>query len=335
MRAPRVRAATAAWIVVLVLAAAAPFFLTQIELFTAARIIILGLWATSLNLLLGQTGLVSFAHAAYFGVGAYTSALLWLHLDVSPLLGIPLSIPVAAAVAFITGAFALRAVRLYFSLLTLALSQLIFVIVFQWYSFTRGDNGIHGIDTPDFLSSVVNGYWFVLGIAVVGMVGMRLIAISPFGAALLAIRENRQRASFIGINVKAYELAVFTIGGAFAGLAGSLFAVFNQEAYPNLLFWTANATPIFVILIGGMFRFGGPLMGAAVFVLLEETVTEQTQYSNLVIGAILLVIVLVAPGGIGGIADAITARWRRRRGGTSQPPRGQTVEMGAASEAGT
>lgn len=302
----------AAWIILSVAAALLPFVLTQIELFTASRIIILTLFATSLNLLLGQTGLVSFAHAAYFGVGAYTAALLWLHLGLSPLLGIPLSLPIGAAIALVTGAFALRAVRLYFALLTLALSQLLYVIAFQWYSFTRGDNGIHGIEVPRFLDSIATSYWFVLAIALLGMLALRAVATSPFGAALAAIRENRQRASFISLNVKRYELAVFTIAGAFAALAGSLFAVLNREAYPNLLFWTAAATPIFVILIGGMFRFIGPLVGAVVFVILEETVTQQTLYSNFVLGLILLVIVLVAPGGIEGIAERLFARIRGR-----------------------
>lgn len=306
------RSRTAVWVILILVAALLPLVLTEIELFTASRIIILALFATSLNLLLGQTGLVSFAHAAYFGVGAYTSALVWLHLGLSPLLGIPLSIPVGALVAFVTGAFALRAVRLYFALLTLALSQLLYVIAFQWYSFTRGDNGIHGIEVPRFLDSIANSYWFVLAIAAGGMIALRVVAVSPFGAALAAIRENRQRASFIGLNVKRYELAAFTIAGAFAALAGSLFAVFNREAFPNLLFWTANSTPIFVILIGGMFRFVGPLIGAVVFVILEETVTRHTLYSSFVLGVILLVIVLVAPEGIEGIAERILARLRGR-----------------------
>jgi branched-chain amino acid transport system permease protein len=315
------RRRAAVWIGLALVAVLLPFFLTQIELYTASRIIILALFATSLNLLLGQTGLVSFAHAAYFGVGAYTAALLWLHLDLSPLWGIPLSIPVGAAVAFVTGAFALRAVRLYFALLTLALSQLLFAIAFQWYSFTRGDNGIHGIRGPAFLDSIANSYWFVTVIALLGMIALRFVVTSPFGAALVAIRENRQRASFIGLNVKRYELAAFTIAGAFAALAGSLFAVFNREAYPNLLVWTANATPIFVILIGGMFRFIGPTIGAVVFVILEETVTRQTLYSNIVLGVILLTIVLVAPDGIEGIAERILARFRGRERGDGEGSR--------------
>lgn len=304
-----------------VLAALGPFFLKEIELYTASRIVILALWATSLNLLLGQTGLVSFAHAAYFGIGSYVVALVWTHLGWSPLIGIPLAIPVGALIAFLTGAFALRAVRLYFALLTLALSQLVYVIVFQWYSFTGGDNGIHGIDMPEFLDSIANAYWFVLAITIVAMIGLRIVAVSPFGAALVAIRENRQRASFLGINVKRYELAAFTIAGTFAAIAGALFAVFNREAYPNMLFWTENSVPIFVILIGGMFRFWGPLIGAVVYVLLDEAVAGQTEYSHFILGVIVLAIVLLIPSGIEGLIDKISSRFRK----------GSPVEAGTAA----
>ena len=298
-------------VLLVALAALAPFVLKEIELFTAARVVILALWATSLNLLLGQTGLVSFAHAAYYGLGAYAVALVWVHLGWSPLLGIPLAVPVGALFAFVTGLFALRAVRLYFALLTLALSQLVFVIAFQWYSFTRGDNGIHGIEMPEFLDSTANGYWFVLAVTVVAMIALWMIARSPFGAALVAIRENRQRAAFVGLNVKRYELAAFTIAGTFAAIAGSLFAVFNREAYPNLLFWTESAVPIFVILIGGMFRFWGPLIGAVVYALLEEQIAGQTEYSNFIFGVILLVIVLLIPTGVEGLGEKIVARFRK------------------------
>lgn len=313
MKRPTAGGASLAWLAVVAVAALAPFVLTEIELFTASNVVILALWATSLNLLLGQTGLVSFAHAAYYGIGAYTVALIWLHLGWSPLLGIPLAVAVGAVLALLTGLFALRAVRLYFALLTLALSQLVYVVVFQWYSFTRGDNGIHGVEVPEFLDVTANAYWFILAIAAVAMVGLAIIARSPFGAALVAIRENRQRAAFVGINVKRYELAAFTVAGTFAAVAGALFAVFNREAYPNLLFWTQSSVPIFVILIGGMFRFWGPLIGAVVYALLEETVAGQTEYSHFIFGAVLLVIVLLVPGGIEGLGEKVASRFRKGR----------------------
>lgn len=307
------------WIALVIVAGLAPFFLREIELYTASRIVILTLWACSLNLLLGQTGLVSFAHAAYFGIGAYTVALVWVHLGWSPLVGLPLAIPVGALISFLTGVVALRAVRLYFALLTLALSQLLYVIVFQWYSFTRGDNGIHGIEMPEFLNSTANAYWFILPVTILAMIVLRMIAGSPFGAALLAIRENRQRASFLGINVKRYELAAFTIAGTFAAIAGALFTVFNREAYPNMMFWTQNSVPIFVILIGGMFRFWGPIIGAFVFAVLEETVAGQTEYSHFILGVIVLAIVLLIPGGIEGLGEKIAARIKRRRRTEPEP----------------
>jgi len=302
-----------AWLLIAGAAIAAPAYIDKLGILSATRIVILALWAVSLNLLLGRTGLVSFAHAAFFGVGAYTVALLWLHLDLPAVLGVPLSVTVGALVAFLTGAVALRAVHLYFSMLTLALSQLLFVIAFVWYDFTQGDNGIHGIDIPDVLRDTAGSYWFVLAVGALGILALWLVSRSPFGTALQAIRENRQRAAFIGINVRRYELAAFTVAGAFAALAGSLFALFNRSAYPGLMDWTAGAQPIFVILIGGMYEFVGPVLGAMVYVLLEESVTRQTLYSNLVLGAVFLGIVLLRPDGLAGLVRTLAGRMRRSR----------------------
>jgi branched-chain amino acid transport system permease protein len=322
--------ATARWVALALAAAAAPLYLTELELFSAGRMVILALFGISLNLLIGRTGLVSFAHAAYFGVGAYAVALPTLHLGWSPLAGVALALPVGAAFALVTGVVALRAVHLYFALLTLALSQLVYVVAFQWYDFTRGDNGIHGIEGPAFLDSTVSSYWAVLAVAAVGTAALAVVDRSPFGAALLAIRENRQRASFLGIDVKRYELAAFTIAGAFAALAGSLFALFNGEAYPKLLFWTAAALPIFIVLIGGMrWLVAGPIVGAIAYVLLEEQVTRGTQYPGLVLGAILLAIVLLAPGGLLGLGNDLLARLRRQRAGQPEPAPDGPAQGGA------
>lgn len=301
------------WAILLTVAIPAPLVLGELQLFTASRVIIYGLWALSLNLLLGQTGLVSFAHAAFFGIGAYSVGLVWLHLGWSALIGVPLSLVSGAAIAFVMGLVALRAVHLYFSMLTLAISQLLFVLAFTAYDFTLGDNGIHGIELPSFLADTAQVYWFVVAVAGLGVLALGFVWRSPFGAALQAIRDNRLRASFIGLHVRRYELAAFTVAGMFAALAGSLFAIVNRSAYPGLLDWTQGAVPIFVILIGGMYRFYGPLVGAVVYVLLEEVVTRETLYSNLVLGAIFLAIVLVAPTGITGLAERVFGRLARRR----------------------
>lgn len=297
-----------AWILLLAAAVPAPLVLGELQLFTASRIVIFGLWALSLNLLLGQTGLVSFAHAAFFGIGAYSVGLIWLHLGWSAVLGIPLSLVAGAAIAFVMGIVALRAVHLYFAMLTLAISQLLFVVAFTWYDFTLGDNGIYGIELPSFLGDTPAVYWFVVAVAGAGVLALGLIWRSPFGAALQAIRDNRLRASFVGLDVRRYELAAFTLAGTFAALAGSLFAVVNRSAYPGLMEWTQSAVPIFIILIGGMFRFYGPLVGAVLYVVLEEIVTRETLYSNLVLGAIFLAIVLVLPTGITSLVERLAGR---------------------------
>ena len=185
--------------------------------------LVLALWSVSYNLMLGYTGMVSFAHAAYYGIGAYTVALLYQDLHWSVLPGLALSPLVAGLAGLITGFISLRAVRLYFALLTLAISQVCFVIAFEWYSFTGGDNGIHGISPPDFLINPTAQYYFVAAVVGVCLLIMFSLVRSPFGAALLAIRENRLRAASVGLDIKRYELAVFTISAAFAGVAGGLF----------------------------------------------------------------------------------------------------------------
>jgi ABC-type branched-subunit amino acid transport system ATPase component/ABC-type branched-subunit amino acid transport system permease subunit len=268
--------------------------------------LVLALWAVSYNLMLGYTGMVSFAHAAYYGVGAYTVALLATHLHWSVLPGLVLSPLVAAVVGLVTGLISLRAVRLYFSLLTLAVSQLCFVVAFEWYSFTSGDNGIHGISPPDFLSDPTIQYYFIAVVVALCLVLMFVLVRSPFGAALLTIRENRLRAASVGLNVKRYELAVFTISAAFAGVAGGLYALYDGQAYPQLMYWTESAQPVVVTLLGGSTTFLGPALGAGVYTVLSSTVGRHfPAHFDIVLGAIVLGVVLVAPGGLGSAIDGI------------------------------
>jgi ABC-type branched-subunit amino acid transport system ATPase component/ABC-type branched-subunit amino acid transport system permease subunit len=277
--------------------------------------LVLALWSVSYNLMLGYTGMVSFAHAAYYGVGAYTVALLYQDLHWSVLPGLALSPLVAGLVGLVTGFISLRAVRLYFALLTLAISQVCFVIAFEWYSFTGGDNGIHGISPPDFLTNPTIQYYFIAAVVAVCLLVMFMLVRSPFGAALLAIRENRLRAAAVGLNVKRYELSVFTISAAFAGVAGALFAIYDLQAYPQLMYWTESAQPVVVVLLGGMGSFLGPALGAAVYTWLASSVGQNfpAQF-DIVLGAIVLGVVLVAPGGLGSAFDVVR-QWLARRGG--------------------
>jgi ABC-type branched-subunit amino acid transport system ATPase component/ABC-type branched-subunit amino acid transport system permease subunit len=290
---------------------------SKFYIFLGTSALVLALWAVSYNLMLGYTGMVSFAHAAYYGVGAYTVAFLFKRYSVPALEGLVLAPLVAGLVGLVTGLVALRAVRLYFSLLTLAISQLLFSITFSWCGLGC-DNGLHGIQVPDQLSDYTTQYYFVGGVTAIALVLMFGIVRSPFGAALSAIRENRERASSIGLNVKAYELTVFTLASVFAGLAGGLFVIFQQEAYPEMLYWTANAQPVVVALLGGTGAFLGPAIGAFIYVALDNAISKQFPYQfDIILGAIVLAVVLVVPGGFSDLPRLVAtlrARVRREEG---------------------
>jgi branched-chain amino acid transport system permease protein len=311
---PRGRSALAVWGVLALIALLAPVVATERQVFVLMTVLVLAVFATSFNVILGYTGMVSFAHAAYYGVGAYTVTLLWLHLGWPTLLGFLLAPVVTGVVAYLTGLVALRAVQLYFALLTLALGQLIYVVTFQWRTLTRGDDGIHGVPVPDFMSSTTSRYYFLVLAAAVALAILGVVMRSPFGATLQAIRENSERAGFLGIKVKRYQLASFTLGGAFAGYAGAMFVIMDRGAFPLLMHWTTSAEPIFVVLIGGLNSFVGPTIGAIIFVLLRDWVTRRFVYWGLILGIVLLVIILRMPGGTVEAVQRLTARLRGGRG---------------------
>ncbi len=301
------------WSVAAIVAAVAPLVANQRQIFLLMSVLVLVVFATSFNLLLGYTGLVSFAHAAYYGVGAYTVALLALHLGASPMVGLVLAPVVTGVVAYVTGLIALRATRLYFALLTLGLGQLMFLIAFQWRDLTRGDDGIHGIVLPPALDPPVARYYFLLVMTALALAVMGMITRSPFGATLRAIRENRDRTGFLGIKVKRYELASFTLGGTFAGFAGALYVIYDRQAFPLLMDWTNSAEPIFVTLIGGLSNFAGPTVGAVVFGLLRDYITRNVEYWQAVLGLAVLLIILFLPGGLVEGAKRLATLVTRRR----------------------
>jgi branched-chain amino acid transport system permease protein len=277
-----------------------PQFVSRYYIVLSTEVVILALLATSYNLIFGYAGLVSFGHAAFFGLGAYGMALLTKNYGL-PMLGGLLAAPLVAAVfALIIGWFCMRTIRLYFSLLSLAFAQLLYVIVYQWTSFTGGSDGLHGVPRPEILSAHASYYYFALAVTVFSMLIMWFIVNSPFGWSLRAIRENTQRSQFLGINDRFYKVIAFTIAGAFAGVAGGLYSQFQKWADPELLFWTTSANPVLMSILGGMFSFVGPSVGAVVFVALREIIKVRTDYWPLVLGAVLLTLVLTVPDGIVG-----------------------------------
>jgi branched-chain amino acid transport system permease protein len=276
----------------------------------------LAVFALATNLLLGYGGLVSFGQAIFYGIGAYTVMLSWEHWGWSFWAGFALAPFLGAAAALAIGVIALRARQLYFALLTLAFTQLAFTLAQQQHEFTGGDNGVFGKVLPAWLHDARTGYMFTLGVAVVCCLLLWRVVTSPFGLTLRAIRENRDRMEALGVNVYLHELAAFAISGFFCSVAGVLFVVHTQSAYPQLLEWTKSGEPILMAVIGGMFSFLGPVVGAFVYTLGQQWLVQHTQSWKLVLGAILLAIVLLRPSGLAGIAQLAVDHGRRlvRRG---------------------
>ena len=301
---------------------------SRFYIFLGTEALVLALWAVSYNLMLGYAGMVSFAHAAYYGVGAYTVALLFQDFHTPVLVGLVLTPVTTALFGLVTGIVALRAVRLYFSLLTLAISQVLYSIAFNAYGFTGGDNGIHGIEVPDALTDYTTMYYFVGAVVGVCLILMFLLTRSPFGAALLAIKENRERARSIGINVRAYELAVFTIAAMFAGVAGGLYAIYQQQAFPEMMYWTANAQPVVIALLGGIGAFLGPAFGAFVYTELSNLLSKDfPNQFDVLLGAIVLGVVLLVPGGLASLPNLFTSLRSRFR----QEPEAAAIESSGES----
>ncbi len=240
-----------------------PWLGSRFYTFLATEIVILALFAVSLNLLLGYTGLVSFGHAAYFGIGAYTCAILMKTHGVPFPLAFAAAGAMAAAFAVVFGFFCVRSTRIYFAMLTLAFAQIVWAVCFKWNSVTGGEQGLSNVPYPDLslmaalplLGSLRTAdHYFLLVMLVAGVCFFVLhrIVRSPFGRMLTAIRENPERAQFVGINVRAYQVAAFAIAGAFAGFAGALFGIFNRGVFPDFAYWSKSAEVLIMAILGGI-----------------------------------------------------------------------------------
>ncbi len=263
------------------------------------EIFIMAIAASAANFMTGYAGLVSFGLAGFYGAGAYTTALLISKLQI-PFFIAFLAGPVGAAlISAAVGWFCVRRTAVYFSMLTLAFSQLMYTIVYTWYTFTGGDDGIVGINIPGWLSQPVPYYYFTLGVLLICLFTMWRIVNSPLGKTLQALRENPDRTRFIGINVKMYQYAAFVIGNFFLGAAGSLYCGFNQNVFADFLFWTKTFEIIIVYLLGGIYTFLGPSIGAIIYILSSKIITSWTEYWPLTLGSIVVVITLFLPRGAG------------------------------------
>lgn len=287
------------------------------------RVAAFSLFATSLNLLVGYTGMVSFGHGMFFGFGAYCFGLSMQRLGVSIPVALVITIVSSAVLAALVGAISIRLKDIYFSFITLAFQMLLYSLIIAWVPLTGGDQGLMGgIPRPPFFGINLNieshRYACAVVLMVVGLLAMRHIVESPFGYTLRMIRDNTDRASFLGINVFRAKLTVFVIAGVFGALGGVIMALFVSGAYPEFSNWTMSGEGVFMIMLGGISTFIGPTAGAIILSLLNDLITRRTEHHGIFLGAIIL---LFALGLRRGVTDFV-ADWLRgrREGDRKQEP---------------
>jgi branched-chain amino acid transport system permease protein len=282
---------------------ALPLFLSRFYVYLIGLIFVYGLLATSLNVVLGYGGVFQFHHCVFYGVGGYTTALFLTKTGVPFAVSFLAGGVAAALLSLLMGIITVRLSKLYFGMLQISLGSLVWVIVYRWYSFTGGDDGIHGISLPDIVSSQRGAYYFTLAVTLVSFFIIYKVIKSPFGSILQGIRDNPVRSGMVGINVKKHILVALIIAGFFGGIAGSLFVVVDRTVFPEMLFWTLSLEVLIMCLIGGWFNFFGPMIGAAIVIALRTFVSGYTGYWALVYGVVMILVIFFLPDGVLGYLE--------------------------------
>ncbi|HUD25033.1 MAG TPA: branched-chain amino acid ABC transporter permease [Burkholderiaceae bacterium] len=276
----------------------------------ASRVVVMGLAAMALNFLLGYTGTLSFGHAAYFGLGAYGAGMTLKYLVPSTALGILIGVVVGTLAAALIGALIVRRRGVYFAMVTIAFGQVFYFIAFRWNAVTGGDDGLTGWRRLplqlgslrlDIQNSDTAFYYLALACFAASVGAMALLLRSPFGRTLVAIRENERRARFLGIAVERHLWLSFVISCTFVSLAGTLYALLNNFTDPRALRWDMSGNFVIMTVLGGMRSFWGPLLGASVFVVLQDYVSSHTENWMSVVGLIFVLVVLFFPRGLLGL----------------------------------
>jgi branched-chain amino acid transport system permease protein len=292
------RAALGALVVALVVV---PPFLPTFHLWVLIEILAFALFAASLHLLMGTGGMVSFGHAAAFGLGAYGAALA-MKLAHAPMPVAFVAAPIVAALgAAIIGFFCVRLSSIYFAMLTLAFAQIGYAIVHQWYDVTGGDNGVLGIWPAAWLATPLRYYYVALAACAGGIAVLAVIGRAPFGLVLRAARDHARRAEAVGIDVRRHQWLAFVIAGVFGGLAGATFVFLKGSAFPEYFAVPRSVEPLVMVLLGGVQALAGAPLGAAIYKLLDTVATRYTDYWQTVLGLILVLLVIAFPRGILGV----------------------------------
>jgi branched-chain amino acid transport system permease protein len=278
-----------------------PPMLPTFHVWVLVEILAFALFAASLQLLMGTGGMVSFGHAAAFGLGAYGAALA-MKLGGLAMPAAFVAAPLVAAVgSVLIGFFCVRLSSIYFAMLTLAFAQIAYAIVHQWYDVTGGDNGLLGVWPTAWLATPLRYYYLALvacggGIALLGAIGR-----APFGLVLRAARDHVRRAEAVGVNVRGHQWLAFVIAGFFGGLAGATFVFLKGSAFPDYFAVPLSVEPLVMVLLGGIQAFAGAPLGAAVYKILDTVVTKYTEYWQMVLGVILVTLVVAFPRGVLGV----------------------------------
>ncbi len=306
-----------AWIAaLLVLLVVVPPLLPTFYVWLLVEVLAFTLFASSLHLLMSGGGLVSFGHAAYFGLGAYGAAILMKHLGLPmPLafLGAPL---VAALAGVCFGYFSVRLSSIYFAMLTLAFAQIVYAVVHQWDEVTGGDNGLLSVWPAPWLAAPLRFYFVALVATVLGLTLLLRALRSPFGLALRAARDHARRAEAVGVNIRAHQHLAFVVAAFVAGLGGAIFVYLKGSVFPPYVDAPMSVQPLVMVLLGGVGSPAGPPLGAMVYKLLDTLITRYTEYWQAVLGAILIALVLAFPRGLVGVLDFRFFGW----GGASAAP---------------
>jgi branched-chain amino acid transport system permease protein len=292
-----------------------PFLMTDYPRALVSEIFIFAIFAMSLDLLLGFTGLMSLGHAAFFGLGAYAVAVLGAQFGINAWVGVAAGVAVAGCGAALIGFFCVRTGGIPFLMLTLAFSQLVYSAALRWRDVTGGSDGLAIADKPSFfgydLSNSLVMYFMALSFFVLAYWGLRRLLNAPLGHAFVGIRENEQRMMAIGYPTRAYKLLSFTIAGAIAGLAGGLYAIFNGFISADAVYWTASGDILIMTMLGGAGTLIGPAVGTAIFLLLKNVVSSYSEHWLSIIGITFICCVMFFPGGVWGTLRKV--QWRRVR----------------------
>ncbi|WP_243366815.1 branched-chain amino acid ABC transporter permease [Fundidesulfovibrio soli] len=285
---------------------------TNYQMLLAAHVLVWGLFAVSFNMLFGVTGMLSFGQALYYGMGAYGAGLSVKYLGQAWFFpGMAIGIVLAAVTAWLLGHLIIRVSGVFFTMLTLAFGQLGWQVVFKWYSFTGGDDGVQNIIPPGIFSNKVVYYYLVLALVGASIWFLGRLSASPMGLILRCVRQNPERVRFLGRRVRRNQQRIYMISSLFTALAGGLMSGVDYSIHTDMFYWTTSGHVILMSILGGIGQFFGPLVGAAVIVTIEDVVGAFTEYWSLIIGTVMLVMVLGLPRGLMG---EISQLWTRLPG---------------------